>query len=140
MSMKLFAEKYRVKVRYTGSEIVAPGKCGEIADDYGDGNLRLRLTAVPANSSRDRLLNQRAEQARLGGMVLHQKNGSETVWLFSPDNDQHCLLAIRLVQPKRRRVVNLTPEQRRDRINRLRTPRKPPFLGEVPLQQRGSDA
>src|SRR5947209_3011164 len=111
-AIKQLAEKFRVRTKNTSSEIVAPGKFGEIADNYGDGLLRMRLTAVRRNASMNKALNSRDERAKAAGMELHQRNGYETVWLFRPDNEQHCELAIELIRPKRRRVVNMTDEQR----------------------------
>ncbi len=118
--LRRFAESYRVKITNIRAELVAPGKFGEIADDYDDGLLRLRLLAVPRDSGRhDAALRIRGRRAEVAGMTLHQRGGAETIWLFDPANDDHCRLAIKLVRPKVRRRVNLTPEQKAALAERL---------------------
>ena len=122
--LRRFADNYRVKITNTGAELVAPGKFGEIADNYGDGLLRLRLLAVPRGSGRhDPALRIRCRRAEAAGMTLHQRGGAESIWLFDPANESHCRLAIELVRPRRKRKVS--PEQREilaARMTALRAP------------------
>jgi len=124
-TLRSFAERYRVKIKNTGTELIAPGKFGEIADDYGDGHLRMRLLAVPRNSGkRNRALNARAQEAQAAGMQAHQRAEYESIWLFRPDNAAHCELAIRLIAPRRKRYVS--PEQREAMARRLAATRMLP--------------
>lgn len=100
-----FAKRNRLKVKWNGVEDLIVGRYGELADMGDGGRFRLRLLAVPRGSwAKDRALGSRFKRARAGGMTLHQKGGAESIWLFDPANDRHCRMAIRLIEPKRKRV------------------------------------
>ena len=119
-TLRKFSERHRVKIKNTGAELVAPGRFGEIANDYGDGFLRLRLLAVPRNSAaHDKALRSRGRKAAAAGMVLKVRSGAESISLFRPEDEAHARLAITLVLPKRKRTRILTPEQKAVLVERL---------------------
>jgi len=115
MNLIEWADKYRVKVTRGKqcTENLVLGKFGEIADDYGDGTLRLRLLTVPRDKEMNKALAIRKREAAAGGLKpIHVgEHVYESVWGFDFSNDEHSRLAIDLVRPKRRRLVVLTPEQ-----------------------------
>lgn len=107
MTLLEWSEKYRVKVTRgkQGTEDLVLGKFGEIADDYGDRALRLRLLAVSRDRDMNKALNLRKRQAAAGGLhPIHvTEHVYESVWSFKPDNPEHSRLVVELVSPKRRR-------------------------------------
>jgi hypothetical protein len=120
MEIRQFAEQHRLRVKNTGAELVVLGRFGEIADDYGNGYLRLRLLAVPRSSTKhNRALNARGKQAEAAGMKFHERGGYESIWLFRPEDEAHAALAIRLVGTGRKRTRILTPEQKAVLTQRL---------------------
>lgn len=130
--LEQWSEKYRVKMTRgkQGTEDLVLGKYGEIADDYGDGRLRLRLLAVPRDAEMNKALASRKRQAQAGGLKpVHVGEGSyESVWSFDPANDAHSRLAIDLVRPKRRRTVVMTDERKAaliETLARARAQRQP---------------
>jgi len=113
MSISDFAKQYKVKVTLgkQGTEDLIVGKFGEIA---GGKLFRLRLLAVPRDRLMNGTLNARKKQAQTGGMVpLHvTPNVYESIWGFDPSDARLAELAITLAQPRRKRTVILTDDQR----------------------------
>lgn len=117
VTLEEWSGQYRVKMTRgkSGTENLVRGRFGEIADDYGDGLLRLRLLAVPRDrDNMTKALNIRKRQAVEGKLKpLHvTEHVAESVWGFDPNDDRQSKLAIQLVHPKRRRVVVMTDERR----------------------------
>jgi hypothetical protein len=126
MHLKEFAAANRLKTKNTGAEDVIPGKYGELAEMNDGGLLRLRLLAVPRSAIMTGSLRNRRRLAETGGLKLKWRGDSESIWIFDPTDPKQAALAIRLVRPKRKRVVNLTDEQRqvlRDRLESARAKR-----------------
>jgi hypothetical protein len=113
MSISDFVKQYKVKVTLgkQGTEDLIVGKFGEIA---GGKLFRLRLLAVPGDRLMNGALNARKKQAQTGGMVpLHvTPNVYESIWGFDPSDARLAELAITLAQPRRKRTVILTDDQR----------------------------
>src|SRR6185437_8550300 len=116
MNIREFADKYRVKMAHgrQGVEDTIPGRYGEIAEDFGNGFLRLRLLATPRHATMNGALNSRKKQAEVGGLkpISVSPNIYESIWAFDPENTTHCRLAIDLVASTRRRTVVLDDSQR----------------------------
>lgn len=141
MTIREFAEKYRVKMTAgkQGTEDLVLGKYGEIAGTYRNGQMRLRLLAVPRDRVMNGALNNRKAEAAAGGMIpLHvTPNVYESIWGFDPTDTRLAELAINLVQPRRKRVRILTDEQKTlltDRLRRLRSSLNPDSVSGKPHQ------
>jgi hypothetical protein len=109
-----------IKSKNTGAEDIIPGKYGELAEMNDGGLLRLRLLAVPRSAIMTGSLRNRQRLAEAGGLKLKWLGDSESIWIFDPAYPAQAALAIKLVRPKRKRVLNLTDEQRqvlRDRLH-----------------------
>jgi len=123
MDLKEWSQKYRVKMTRgsKGTENLVLGKFGEIADVYSDGQLRLRLLAVPRNAEKNKALGIRKREAMAGGLnpVHVGEHVYESIWSFDPLNDAHSKLAIDLVAPKRRRRRVMTEEAKAAAMTRL---------------------
>ena len=117
--LSAFAEKWRLRLADTGTERIVAGKFGELADMDDPIHLRLRLLAVPRSAVMNKALLSRRRKALAGGMVAKQSCDAETVLFFNPSDEAQAALAIRIVGAKRRRTVNLTPEQKTALRNRL---------------------
>jgi hypothetical protein len=131
MYLKEFAAANRLKTKNTGAEDIIPGKYGELAEMNDGGLLRLRLLAVPRSAIMTGSLRNRRRLAEAGGLEPKWRGDSESIWIFDPADPEQAALAIKLVHPKRKRVVNLTEEQRqvlRDRLKASR--RKKPTMPE----------
>jgi hypothetical protein len=136
MHIKEFAVANRLKTKNTGAEDVIPGKNGELAEMNDGGLLRLRLLAEPRSTNMTGALRSRRRQAEAGGLKLKWRGDSESIWIFDPADEAQTALAIKLVAPKRKRVVNLSEEQRqllRDRLNSVRVMRIAPVHTELGL-------
>jgi hypothetical protein len=127
MDIREFAAANRLKVKNNGVEDLILGKYGEIARmNDSDGSLRLRLLAVPRSANMTGALRSRRRLAEAGGLRLKWRGDSESIWYFDPANEAEVKLAIKLVAPKRKRVVILNDGQRqalRDRLAAARAKR-----------------
>ncbi len=134
-TIKQFAERYRLRVndrkherkyRITTSEDTIHGRYGEIVADESFGDvLAVKFIAVPRNASMNGALLGRYRKALAGGLRTKAKYGdAESTFLFDPANEQESALAVSLVKAKRRRTVNLTPEQRQAVATRLAAGRR----------------
>jgi hypothetical protein len=114
MTMKEFAEKYRVRAndkklakryRLSWAEDVVPGRYGEIAEfnDFGETDFRLRLLAVPRTAVMTGALLNRRREALAGGLRLKHKADAESIFYFDPANESEAALALRLVGARRKR-------------------------------------
>jgi hypothetical protein len=123
MYLKEFAAANRLKTKYTGAEDIIPGKYGELAEMNDGGLLRLRFLAVPRSAIMTGSIRNRRRLAEAGGLKLKWRCDAESIWIFDPADSAQAALAIKLVHPKRKRIVNLTEEQRqvlRDRLQLAR--------------------
>jgi hypothetical protein len=59
---------------------------------------------------------------------------SESIWIFDPANPAQASLAIKLVHPKRKRVLNLTDEQKQILGDRLQSARARQPVNEAEFQ------
>lgn len=85
----------------------------------GGGLLRLRLPGRATIREYD----------EAGGLRLKWRGDSESIWIFDPADPKQAAMVIKLVHPKRKRVVNLTDEQRQVLRDRLQSARaKQPVL------------
>jgi hypothetical protein len=123
MQIKEFAAANRLKTKNTGAEDIIPGKYGELAEMNDGGLLRLRLLAVPRSANMTGALRNRRKQAEAGGFKIKWRGDSESIWIFDPTDKAQAAPAIKLVSPKRKRVVNLTDEQRQALRDRLQSAR-----------------
>lgn len=123
-----FAAKYHLRLndrkhkhRHRATEDTIQGKFGEIVSDASFGQvLAVKFVAVPRSASMNGALRNRYRKALEGGLRLKQKYGdAESTFHFDPENEQKANLAIRLVGAKRRRTVNLSPEQKQTLADRL---------------------
>ncbi len=137
-----FATRYRLRVndrkrehrhRVSTAEDTIQGRFGEIVPDPSFGPLlAVRFVAVPRNASMNGALRNRYRKALDAGLRLKCTYGdAESTFHFDPENEQKANLTIRLVGAKRRRTVNLSPEQKQvlaDRLARTRDARNSPVL------------
>ena len=135
MDVKSFAEQYRVRINdrkherkygITTSEDTVHGRYGEIVADesFGD-SLALKFIAVPRGLLKNGALKIRHRKALAAGLRLKAKYGdAESTFHFNPANKEESVLAIKLVGAKRRRTVNMTPEQRQAVATRLAAGRR----------------
>ena len=125
MTIEQFAETYKVKRLPAGrpsklcgnlpievNEDVVEGKAGFIGEGWGDGRMILHLIAVPRHANMDSKLTRRGKVAEEAGMTLKVRSGAESEWYFDPNDVRLAKVAIECVQPRRKRTVTLTPEQR----------------------------
>jgi hypothetical protein len=124
MEIKEFATSHKVKFTLgkSGTENLIVGKFGEIAENYDADNLfRLRLLGTPRDRVMNGALNSRKKQAQSGGMTpLHvTPYVYESIWGFDPEDTRLAELAISLVQPRRKRTVVLSDDQKQALVARL---------------------
>ncbi|HTC64948.1 MAG TPA: hypothetical protein VK709_19055 [Candidatus Saccharimonadales bacterium] len=111
--MLKFAQTYNLKLVDTGTEKIAAGKFGEIADvDDPDGSLRLRILPASRAAKVDKALRIRFRLAEAGGLRLKTKSDAESIWYFDPSNETESRLVFKIsgVRSRARRV--LSPERR----------------------------
>jgi hypothetical protein len=149
-SIRGFAVKYRLclndrkherKYGITTTEDTIHGRYGEIVSDQSyEHVLAVKFIAVPRNANSNGALRNRYRKALDAGLRLKHKCGdAESTFHFDPESEQKSNLAIRLVGSKRRRTVNLSPEQKQalaDRLARARDARITPALVTNPHQER----
>jgi hypothetical protein len=123
VQIKEFAFTNRLKTKKVGEVDLIPGKYGEIAEMGDSGCLRLRLLAVPRSANMTGALRNRLKQADAGDFKIRWRGDSESIWTFDPTDKAQAALAIRLVAPKRKRLLNLTDEQRQGLRDRLQLAR-----------------
>ena len=111
MDIKAYAEKHRLKIKDTGAEWVAPGKCGALAEI--DGVFRARFLSAPRYTGMNGKLFNRFRAALGAGLPLKVRSGeAESVFYFDPNDGTQVKLAIRLVEARiRRKGVSRTAEQ-----------------------------
>jgi hypothetical protein len=129
MDIKELATSHKVKFTLgkSGTEDLIVGKFGEIAGNYEDDTLfRVRLLGTPRDRVMNGALNSRKKQAQSGGMTpLHvTPYVYESIWGFDPKDTRLAELAISLVQPRRKRTVVLSDDQKQALVARLASARQ----------------
>jgi hypothetical protein len=134
LALRSFAEKYHLRLndrkheRKRGletNEDTIHGRYGEIVDDPSYGPvLAVKFLAIPRDSARTGALKRRYRMAIAAGLTLKRKYGDcESTFHFDPENQEHSLVAIRLVAAKHKKQRQFTLEQRKAIAERFRRAR-----------------